>query len=115
MTTKIPDAVPGHWETPAGKQMAEGYVDSPRIGLCMGDVSDFVLANEVYMLDRHSLDLLAYQTAAKDRIRWLSVQLALAKEFASFVREGCDQALPSETLLQQFRERAVAIVGERRG
>lgn len=54
------------------------YGDFTRSDLCMGSLSDFALANAQFMCDRNSLDLIAYQTAAKERIRWLSIQLAKA-------------------------------------
>lgn len=45
----------------------------------MDHVSDFDLANRVFMADRNDLDLIVWQTAAKERIRWLSIELAKAK------------------------------------
>ncbi len=41
-------------------------------------VVDFQLANAQYLVGRYDLDLIAFQTAAKERIRWLSAQLALS-------------------------------------
>lgn len=70
---------PGHWETLDGREMARRYAAMERGQLGMADMTDFRLSNAVYMADRHDIELIAYQTAAKDRIRWLSVQLALAK------------------------------------
>jgi len=40
--------------------------------------TDFQLANEIFMVDRNSLGLIGLQTAAKERIRWLSLRLAAA-------------------------------------
>ena len=48
--------------------------------LSMGSLTDFQLANDQYLVNRDSLDLIAYQTAAKERIRWLSIRLAEALE-----------------------------------
>lgn len=80
----LPDSMPGHWDTPEGAEMAREYAGKQRTDLHMGDLSDLVLANAQYMQLRDSLLLGAYQTAAKERIRWLSAQLALAKaELAS--------------------------------
>lgn len=45
-------------------------------------MTDFALANAVFMADRNDFDLMAYQTAAKERIRWLSVHLAMALQRA---------------------------------
>jgi hypothetical protein len=75
----LPAAMPGHWDTLDGCRMANDYADRSREELMMGHLSDLALANAVFMASRDDLDLLAYQTAAKERIRWLSAQLALAK------------------------------------
>jgi hypothetical protein len=69
---------PGHWDTSEGHEMAVEYAARDRASLMMGDLSDFALANAQFMADRNSIDLIAFQTAAKQRIRWLSVQLAAA-------------------------------------
>lgn len=69
-------------DTPPSKWFAEGKEDphsSDHIGkyrkdLCMGHLTDDELANAQYLCDRKSLDLIAYQTASKERIRWLSRQ-----------------------------------------
>ena len=42
-------------------------------------MTDFELANAVFMADRNDLGLIVYQTAAKERIRWLSLRLAEAE------------------------------------
>lgn len=73
-------SVPGHWETPEGAEMARSYSGRSRTGLIMGGLTDFNLANAQFMEDRNSPMLLHFQTAAKERIRWLSVQLAIARE-----------------------------------
>jgi hypothetical protein len=73
------DAPTGHCADPiAWAQFSARYGPMKREALCGGDMTDFALANHVFMADRMSLDLIGAQTAAKDRIRWLSVQLALA-------------------------------------
>lgn len=76
VTQALPVAMPGHWDTPEGHEMATGYLARSREELCHGELSDLALANRVYMASRDDLDLLAWQTAAKERIRWLSAQLA---------------------------------------
>lgn len=49
-----------------------------RADLAHGKLTDFELANRVYLASRHDLDLLSWHTAAKERIRWLSIRLAEA-------------------------------------
>lgn len=61
------------------KDLIEEYANLPRERLCRGDMSDLTLANRQYMASRTDLDLVVWQTAAKERIRWLSVQLAIAE------------------------------------
>lgn len=51
------------------------YSGQPR---SMPQLTDFELANAVFLVDRFSLQLILYQTAAKERIRWLSLRLASA-------------------------------------
>lgn len=72
-------ALPPHWVTADGGKMAREYAAMDRSSLTMPDLSDFALANAVFMASRDDLSLIAYQTAAKERIRWLSVRLALAE------------------------------------
>lgn len=59
------------------------YAPLSRQQLGYGELSDFALANAQFLVDRNSLDLGVFQTAAKDRIRWLSVQLAIALQALS--------------------------------
>ena len=70
----------GHFETAQGLEMANDYLKQPRESLCLNELSDFELANAVYLAGRNDLSLIVYQEAAKQRIRWLSAQLALAQE-----------------------------------
>lgn len=76
----LPETLEGHWATSAGREMAMSYVskDRDRSRLCMGHLTDFELANAIFMVSGHEFELIALQTAAKERIRWLSAQLALA-------------------------------------
>lgn len=74
----LPVEMPGHWDTLDGCHMASDQISKARTDLCKGDVSDLSLANLVFMASRNDLDLIVWQTAAKERIRWLSAQLALA-------------------------------------
>lgn len=78
MTNQIPENLPGHWETPDGAEMAKAYASMERINLCGGDKSDMMVAFRTAMIRRDDFDFEAKLTVAKDRIRWLSVQLALA-------------------------------------
>jgi Lar family restriction alleviation protein len=72
----------GHWETLEGESLAREYVAKSRADLCKGELSDFNLANQQYLAGRADHDLVVWQTAAKERIRWLSAQLALAPRAA---------------------------------
>jgi len=64
----------------------------------MGHVSDFDLANRVFMADRNDLDLMVWQTAAKERIRWLSIELAKAlAKVSEMEEEGRDAAWERDT------------------
>jgi hypothetical protein len=78
-TTDLPTlaaAAPGQWETPEGRAIAVEYLAREREDLCHGEMADLVLANAVFLANRTDLDLIHYQTAAKERIRWLSARLA---------------------------------------
>jgi hypothetical protein len=75
----------GHWNTPEGAEMAKRYFVLTRDDLVRGDVSDMELANSVFMAGRNDIDLGMWQTAAKERIRWLSAQLAAVSH-----KEQCD-------------------------
>jgi hypothetical protein len=77
----LPRALPGHWDTDAGHDIATQYAKTKRADLMRPQVSDLVLANEIFMTDRNDPALIVYQQAAKDRIRWLSVQLAIAQHW----------------------------------
>ncbi|CAN7303597.1 hypothetical protein LJR164_001583 [Phenylobacterium sp. LjRoot164] len=83
----LPEVLDGHWNTAAGREMAVEYAAMDKSRLTKSDVSDFALANAVYMADRGDLDLIVWQTAAKERIRWLSVQLATKDAELSALRE----------------------------
>lgn len=78
-TPHFSEPVAGHWTTDEGTEMANRYAEMDRADLGMGHLTDLEMANAIYMADRRSLDLIMLQTAAKERIRWLSAQLAIAK------------------------------------
>ncbi len=92
---------PGHWETLDGREMARRYAAMERGRLGMADMTDFRLSNALYMVDHHDI---GYQTAAKDRIRWLSVQLALAsaKAIAPQVAADAPPAEPDRAAIVAF-------------
>lgn len=94
----LADTMPGHWDTEAGAEIAREYLGKDRVDLAMGDVSDLTLANAQYLVSRDSFELIHYQTAAKERIRWLSAQLAAltrtdalaeARDALLFFQSGC--------------------------
>lgn len=70
--------VPQHFDSQEGIDLANEYAGMARADLMMGEYSDFVLANAQYLISRNDLRLISFQQAAKERIRWLSVQVALA-------------------------------------
>lgn len=81
--TKLPAAMPGHWDTPEGHEIAVDYLAKERSALAMGDLSDFHLANKQYLEEINVGPVIIHssigvQTAAKERIRWLSARLAAA-------------------------------------
>ena len=88
----LPKTMTGHWETPDGYEMAQQYVGRERSTIAKGDLSDLHVANAVFLADRNDLDLIVWQTAAKQRIRWLSVQLALATQREASMREVLTEA-----------------------
>lgn len=71
----LPAVLPGHWETGEGLDKAREYAGRSRADLAMPDRTDLALANALYLPD----GFLPIQTAAKERMRWLSVRLALAE------------------------------------
>ncbi len=72
----VPERGPGHCDDDAAwAEFVSQYNGQPR---SRPDMTDFALANRVFMADRGDLDLIVWQTAAKERIRWLSIELAKA-------------------------------------
>lgn len=72
----IVERPPGHCSDDAAwKEFVRQYAGRPR---SYSDFSDFALANAVFMAGRDDLNLIVMQTAAKERIRWLSIRLAEA-------------------------------------
>lgn len=75
----LPDTLDGHWDTAAGRDMAVDCLKQERSSLGMWDLTDMELANAQFLVMRDDLRLINHQTAAKERIRWLSAQFAAAK------------------------------------
>lgn len=79
-TVSIPPRPAGHCDDDAAwAEFVRQYDGQPR---SMPGLTDFALANAIFMVDRNSLDLMVWQTAAKERIRWLSIELAKAQATA---------------------------------
>lgn len=90
---------PGHCDDDAAwAEFVRQYDGQPRT---LPELTDFALANAVFMADRNDLNLIHYQTAAKERIRWLSIELAKA-------RAALAPALPVETARLEARATALA-------
>lgn len=83
-------------ETPAANWREEGApdphgarYDCERSKLPMGHLTDDEIANEVFLHDhRTSLESMAYLTAAKERIRWLSRQLVAEQSKNAELKEN---------------------------
>lgn len=78
MTINIPEQLAGHWLTPDGYEKAKELAGKPRCTLYAQNMTDFEVANAIYLDPQNIVN----QTVAKERIRWLSVQLAIAEEKA---------------------------------
>ena len=79
----------GHCDDDAAwAEFARQYHGKPR---SRPDLTDFALANAVFMADRSDLDLIVYQTAAKERIRWLSLRLAEAVGALMAARDAANE------------------------
>lgn len=108
----IPDVLPGHWETDEGSGMAKVYAGKQRAELFGGAQSDMSVAFAIAMVCRSDENFEAVLASARDRIRWLSVQLALANASKDALLEQLTFALPYvETALQDrgYKIEAVTI------
>jgi len=76
--TPEPATVAAIWRANGGPDPHGNRYDCERAALSKGNLTDDELANAIFMADRNSLDLIVWQTAAKDRIRWLSRALERA-------------------------------------
>lgn len=89
----VPPRGPGHCDDDAAwAEFARQYEGRPR---SRPDITDFALANRVFMADRSDLDLIVWQTAAKERIRWLSLALAQAASKARSERDAHSERAPT--------------------
>ncbi len=98
----------GHWSTPEGAEIAAKYMGLSRDDISCPQMTDFELANAIFMADRGSLELIGLQTAAKERIRWLSAQLADTEERVKEL-EG---AIPAPDLQDSVQAWCVECFGE---
>lgn len=83
MSADLPHILPGHWQAADGHKIALRYATMTREQLCGGTSTDMLVAFEIASLCRDDLDFEAVLATARDRIRWLSVQLALANAKAA--------------------------------
>ena len=68
-----PKATPSsQWKVNGESDPHGSRYDCERAALAKGSLTDDELANGIFMADRSDLDLISWQQAAKDRIRWLS-------------------------------------------
>lgn len=114
MNSTLPDSLPGHWNTAEGASLAREYVDMPRERLAHGGKTDMEVAFEISMTGRGDLAFEGKLAMAKDRIRWLSAQLAARDiELASAISKQQE----TQTLLDKARnlllELMQIIVGEK--
>ena len=77
----LEDTPVAHWRAEGKKDPHDDKYLCARNELCMGNLTDDELANEVFLYDhRTGLNSMSYLTAAKERIRWLSRKLAAAEQ-----------------------------------
>lgn len=100
----LPEVLPGHWKAKDGHEMALRYATMVRSQLIGGDSTDMLVAFEIASLRRDDDHRIFEPTLAmaKDRIRWLSVQLAIANQDAD---RGLRIQIDTMTALAAARER----------
>jgi hypothetical protein len=76
----LPSTLTGHWNALDGFEMAKRYAPMTRAQLCGGTSTDMLVAFEIASLRRDDPPGIFEPTlaTARDRIRWLSAQLARA-------------------------------------
>lgn len=94
----IPKRGPGHCDSDHHwSDFAKRHDGSKRPG---PNMTDFNLANMVFLAGRDDADLGMYQMAAKGRIRWLSIELALAQEKAATAVAALEAIVPLSRALR---------------
>ena len=79
-TAAVEAATPSaKWRTNGETDPHGSRYDCERAKLAKGHLTDDELANGIFMASRNDLDLISWQQAAKDRIRWLSRALDQAE------------------------------------
>ena len=113
-TVRVPREA-GHCNDDAAwAEFERQYRGQPR---SFGHMTDFELANAVFMADRYSFELISYQTAAKERIRWLSLRLAEATAMLAASPQGEGSSADAAPIKPsadtgELRERVAQIIGE---
>ena len=104
-TVRVPREA-GHCNDDAAwAEFERQYRGQPR---SFGHMTDFELANAVFMADRYSFELISYQTAAKERIRWLSLRLAEATAMLAASPQGEGSSADADTQpVQTFQSRVL--------
>lgn len=74
---ELPEKLPHHWETDSGFKLAVQYSKQDRISLYKGYMSDTDLVLNLEKSIKSDTEFMMYQIAIKERIRWLSVHLAM--------------------------------------
>lgn len=82
---------PGHCKSDLDyAQVVKSLEGKDRQDLPMGDMSDFQMANIIYSESPRNNAFIVYQTAAKERIRFLSVRLAQALKIIDELSGGAE-------------------------
>lgn len=115
------------WRTEGKEDPHGNRYDCERAALCMGDHTDDELANEVFLygntqrtpaeLIAGKMPAIAYLTAAKDRIRWLSRKLEEATHaqpaIAGKVRGALEEARSVMASINKGKQHLVVLADDR--
>ena len=77
--TDAPATPSSRWKSDGEPDPHGSCYDCERADLAKGHLTDDEIANGIFMADRSDIDLIWWQQAAKDRIRWLSRALDAAE------------------------------------
>lgn len=77
--TELPDALPGHYSTRDGRDMLARYMVATRDDLMGGSLTDTEIAFRCGMATGDDIESTGVLLMAKERVRWLSAQLAKAQ------------------------------------